>query len=137
MVIVDSSVLIDYLANRMTPETHWLDKNCTLKRVGITSLILIEVLQGIRDDRLFAETLNALSQFALFEAGKRDLAIATAQNYRKLRKIGITIRNAIDCHTATFCIEEGHTLLHNDRDFDPFEDHLGLNVVDPSAGPVI
>jgi hypothetical protein len=137
MVIVDSSVLIDYLANRMTPETDWLEKNRTLKRIGITSFILTEVMQGIRDDRLFAETLNALSQFAFFEAGERDLAIATSRNYRKLRKIGITIRNAIDCNTATLCIEEGHTLLHNDRDFDPFEDHLGLNVVDPSAGSVI
>ncbi len=130
-VIVDSSVLIDYLADRSTPQTDWLEHNFSRRRIGVTTLILIEVLQGIRRDDLFDETLDALEHFVLFEAGGRDLAVASARNYRALRQRGITIRNTIDCLTATFCINEGYELLHNDRDFNPFEEHLHLEVLHP------
>jgi predicted nucleic acid-binding protein len=133
MVIVDSSVLIDYLADRSTPQTEWIEKNSGLQRIGVTTLILTEILQGIREDDRFAETLDALDHFAVFEAGGRDLAVASARNYRALRQRGITIRNTIDCLTATFCIAERHELLHNDRDFDPFEEHLHLEVFHPGA----
>jgi predicted nucleic acid-binding protein len=131
VVIVDSSVLIDYLADRTTPETNWLEQNLDRRRIGITTMILTEVLQGIRGDDQFAETLEALGRFALFEIAGRELAVRSARNYRALRKRGITIRNAIDCLNATFCIHEGHALLHNDRDFDPFEEHLDLEVLHP------
>jgi hypothetical protein len=128
-VIVDSSVLIDYLGNHPKPETDWLDQNLGRRRVGITTLILTEVLQGIRNDNQFAETLSVLERLSVFEAGSRDVAVESAGNYRALRQRGITIRNTIDCLTATFCIHERYELLHNDRDFDPFEELLDLDVV--------
>jgi predicted nucleic acid-binding protein len=133
MVIVDTSVMIDYLANRVNAQTEWLHEQSDLQRIGITSLILSEVLQGIRRDDLFIETLTVLNQFAIFETGSQELAVASARNYRTLRAMGITIRSTIDSFIATFCIEEGHQLLHHDSDFDPFEEHLGLRVVHPPA----
>ena len=133
MVIVDSSVLIDFLADRHNEQTDWLNLHIGFEPIGITSLILSEVLQGIRSDKRFAETVDALSQFAVFETGRTELAIASARNYRTLRGLGITIRNTIDTFVATFCIEEDHQLLHHDSAFDYFEDHLELQVVDPLA----
>jgi predicted nucleic acid-binding protein len=132
MVIVDTSVVIDYLADRITPHTNWLDQQASLQRIGITSLVQAEVLQGIRADKLFAVTLEILNEFEIFETGSSELAISAARNFRALRKKGVTIRSTIDCLIATFCIEEGHTLLHNDRDFDAFERHLGLRVLRPT-----
>jgi predicted nucleic acid-binding protein len=131
MVIVDTSVMIDYLANRVNAQTEWLDRQSDLHRIGITTLILCEVLQGIRSDDLFIETLTVLNQFAIFETGSELLSVASSRNYRRLRGHGVRIRNTIDCLIATFCIEEGHRLLHRDSDFDYFAQHLGLLVVDP------
>jgi predicted nucleic acid-binding protein len=133
MVIVDTSVLIDYLGDFSTPETEWLDRHSATRPLGITNLVLTEVLQGIRDEGRFAATVSSLGQFTLFETGSRELAIQSALNYRVLRGLGVTIRSTIDCIVATFCIEEGHRLLHRDSDFDYFAQHLGLLVVDPSA----
>lgn len=133
MVIVDSSVLIDYLSDRSTPQTNWLDQHRNRSQIGITTLILTEILQGIRREDQFAETLGVLGQFTIFEAGSIEIAIASARNYRALRERGVTIRNTVDCLTATFCILGRHELLHNDRDFDPFAKHLRLNVVRPEA----
>ncbi len=103
------------------------------QEVSLTNLTLCEVLQGIRSDKLFLETQEELATFPLFSLDGEELAIASAQNYRTLRTRGITIRKTIDCLIATFCIAQGHTLLHNDRDFDPFEDHLGLQVLHPQT----
>jgi|ERR1017187_5063508 predicted nucleic acid-binding protein len=136
MVIVDSSVLIDYLGGYSNPETEWLDAQVSFRRIGITSLILTEVLQGIRDDARFAGTLKALSKFAIFEVGSNELAIQSARNYRTLRGLGVTIRSTVDCLVATFCIEQSHELLHHDSDFDSFEKHLGLRVMHPPALPL-
>ena len=133
MVIVDSSVLIDYLGGFSNPGTAWLDGQSGLRRVGITNLILTEVLQGIRDDAKFAATLKAFSQFAFFEIGSNELAVQSARNYRTLRGLGVTIRSTVDCLVATFCIEEGHELLHRVSDFDAFEKHLGLRVLHPPS----
>ena len=133
MVIVDTSVLIDYLGDYSTPQTEWLDRHSRSRRLGITNLVLTEVLQGIRDDGRFAATLSTLGQFTVFETGSRELAIQSALNYRVLRDLGVTIRSTVDCIVATFCIEEGPRLLHRDSDFDYFAQHLGLLVVDPSA----
>jgi len=135
MVIVDTSVLSDYLAGRATPATEWLEKQVDIQRIGITTLVLAEVLQGIREDDQFAETLGVLKRFAVFETGGVDLALASARNFRTLRRMGITVRSTIDCINATFCIEGGHSLLHNDRDFEAFKAHLGLKVLDPPAVP--
>jgi len=130
-VIVDSSVLIDYLADRTTPETDWLEQNLERRRIGITTLILTEVLQGIREDEQYSETLEVLGHLAIYEGGSREIAIQSAILYRALRKRGVTIRSTIDCLTASFCISKEFELLHNDRDFEPFEEHLGLVVIHP------
>ena len=129
MVVLDTSVLIDYLGDFSTPRTEWIHREIRLRRLAITTLSMTEVLQGIRDEFRFSPTLLALSQFQVFETGSRELAIKSAVNYRKLRGLGVTIRSTIDCLIATFCIENRHDLLHNDSDFDYFERHLGLQVV--------
>ena len=131
MVIIDSSVWIDYLADRTTPETDWLARNVKSDEISLTDLTLCEVLQGFRDDLVFQRILSRLVLLPVFSTGGAALAIATAENYRILRAKGITVRKTIDCLIATFCIRYGHILLHRDRDFDPFEKHLGLRVLHP------
>ena len=131
MVIVDTTVWIDYLAGITNPQTSWLETEMDRQRVGLTDLILCEVLQGVRDEAVFSQFQQDLCVFQVFSTGGMDLAIAAAQNYRSLRARGHTIRKTIDCLIATFCLREGHGLLHRDHDFDPFEKHLGLRVVHP------
>jgi predicted nucleic acid-binding protein len=129
MVIVDTTVWIDYLRGMESREAIWLDRALTRQRLGLTDLILCEVLQGIRDQATFVDARDRLSNLYLFQMGGKELAIAAAQNYRTLRERGYTIRGTIDCLIATFCLEAGHELLHRDRDFDVFEKELGLRVV--------
>ena len=129
MVIVDSTVWIDYFRGVENPQSVWLDTQSETKRLGLTDLILSEVLQGIRDDQEFLRLQTELSKFELFTPGGLELAVRAAENFRTLRKKGFTIRRIADCWIATFCIREGHELLHRDRDFDPFEAELGLLVV--------
>jgi len=131
MVIVDSSTLIDLMARRVNAQTAWLMQQRYAERFGITTLISCEALQGLRNDSQLFSAQQFLLQFEIFETGSRDLALASALNYRTLRTKGFTIRSTIDCMIATFCMREGHTLLHNDRDFDAFEAHLGLRVLHP------
>ena len=129
MVIVDTTVWIDYFRGVENPQSLWLDAQAQSKRLGLTDLILSEVLQGIRDDQEFLKVQIELLKFEVFALGGIDLAIGAAQNFRKLRKKGFTIRRIADCWMATFCLRDGHELLHRDRDFDPFESELGLRVV--------
>jgi predicted nucleic acid-binding protein len=131
MVIVDTTVWIDYLGGAVNRETAWLEYALPRQRLGLTDLILSEVLQGIRDDLAFESVREDLMRFQLFAAGGPDLAIAAAKNYRTLRQRGFTVRKTIDCWIATFCLLSGHILLHRDRDFDTFEKVLGLQVVHP------
>jgi predicted nucleic acid-binding protein len=131
MVIVDTTVWIDYLGGYQTAQTGWLERELTRQRLGITDLILCEILQGIRDDRLFDLTRNELLKLDVFTTGGAEMAISAAQNFRSLRAKGFTVRKTIDCWIATFCLLNGHTLLHNDRDYEPFETELGLPVVHP------
>ena len=131
MVIVDSSVLIAYLGNRDNRHTAWMRRQGRAQRIGLTTLTLTEVLQGIRKDDEFLFALRTFAAFEILETGSSALAIGSARNYRNLRKLGITIRSTIDCLIATFCIENGYELLHEDRDFDAFEQHLGLMVLHP------
>lgn len=133
MVIVDSSVWIDALNGRVTPQTFWLRFALGQEPIGLTTLILCEVLQGIRLDRQFIETERNLRSMSVFPSLTLELAISAAQNFRRLQRLGITVRKTIDCIIATFCIEEGHQLLHQDKDFEPFEKHLGLRVIHPPA----
>jgi predicted nucleic acid-binding protein len=131
MVIVDTTVWIDYLGGVGNAESDWLDREAGRQRLGLTDLILCEVLQGIRDDITFERVLRELRRFEVFETGDAELAIAAARNFRNLRQRGYTVRKTIDCWIATFCIRERHSLLHRDRDFDPFESLLGLPVIRP------
>ena len=136
MVIVDSSVWIDAFNGKLTRQTIWLRHALEREQVGITSLILCEVLQGIRFDRRFRQTEQRLRTLQVFASLTPELAVEAAQNFRALRRRGVTIRKTIDCIIATFCIEEGHQLLHHDSDFDQFEKHLGLRVIHPSEIPL-
>jgi hypothetical protein len=155
MILVDSSVWINYFNGSSTPATNKLDgllqrqrltlqqlANATagslaawksslgeLERLAIGDLILTEVLQGFADDRDFSAARTILSSFDLVELGGRKIAIQAAKNFRMLRKAGVTVRKTIDTLIATRCIESGYELLHEDRDFDPFVKHLGLRVV--------
>jgi predicted nucleic acid-binding protein len=131
MTIVDTTVWIDYLAGMANPHTDWLDRELNRQRLGLTDLILCEVLQGIQGDADFLRVRREFSKFKIFATGGEDLAVASAQNYRSLRLHGFTVRKTIDCLIATFCLAEGHSLLHRDHDFEPFEKHLGLRIVRP------
>ena len=133
MVIVDSTVWIDYLRGTENAETAWLDRQMQRQRLGLLDLILCEVLQGIRDESEFARVQVELVAFQIFETGGLSLAIAASQNYRGLRARGYTVRSTIDCWIATFCLQGRHELLHCDRDFDCFEKVLGLKVVEAEA----
>ena len=129
MVVVDTTVWIDYLAGRSTPQVNWLDRELTTRRLGLTDLMVCEILQGIATEKQAATVLAHLRRFEILDSGGVDVAAASAANYRTLRGHGITVRKTIDCLIATVCIRGGHELLHNDRDFDPFEAKLGLRVV--------
>ncbi len=131
MILVDTTVWIDYLNGLKTLETDWLDVQVGRQRLGLTDLILCEVLQGVKDERQAAETHRELVKFDILLMGGVDLAIESARNYRNLRARGRTIRKTVDCLIATFCLLNGHSLLHTDRDFDHFEQLLGLQVVHP------
>ena len=131
MVIVDSSVWIDALWGTINRHSQWLNQSIGNERIGLTSVILCEVLQGTRTDAQFEQTRRRLLELAVFESFTADMSVAAARNFRFLRSRGLTIRKPIDCMIATFCIESGYRLLHRDRDFEAFELHLGLLVVHP------
>jgi predicted nucleic acid-binding protein len=131
MVIVDTTVWIDYLTGAANAETDWLERELDRQRMGLTDLNLCEVLQGLRDDAAFSRVLREFRRFEVFATGGEEMAISAARNYRHLRERGYTVRKTIDCWIATFCIQERHSLLHRDRDFDPFESELGLKVIRP------
>ena len=131
MVIIDTTVWIDYLRGLRNKETDYFDRELSRQRFGLTDLILCETLQGIGDDKAFTRVLRELRKFEVFETGGQELAIEAARHFRTLREQGHTVRKTIDCLIATFCIRHGHSLLHRDRDFDHFEEFLGLAVIHP------
>ena len=131
MIIVDTTVWVDYLRGTRNPETEWLEIEADRKRLGLTDLILCEVLEGVRDEQEFGLVQSELERFELFETGGEELAIAAARNYGRIREEGRTVRKTIDCLIATFCMAHGHALLHRNRDFDAFEQILGLAVIHP------
>ena len=131
MVVVDTTVWIDYFQGVTNPETDWLDGELDRQRLGLTDVILCEVLQGVRDEVVAKEVERKLLELELFATGGVDLAREAARNYRALRRRGYTVRKTIDCWIATFCLREQHSLLHRDRDFDPFEEFLELSVIHP------
>jgi predicted nucleic acid-binding protein len=131
MVIIDTTVWIDYLRGLRNEQTDYFDRELGRQCFGLTDLILCETLQGIGEEKAFARALRELRKFEVFETGGQDLAIEAARNFRSLRQRGHTVRKTIDCLIATFCLRDGHSLLHRDRDYDHFEDILGLVVIHP------
>ena len=130
-LLVDSSVWIDYFNGAVTPQTDHLDNLLGSELVVTGDLILAEVLQGFKQDREFELARDILLKMPVMAMVGREIAEQSAENYRHLRKKGVTVRKTIDCLIATFCIENNLTLLHADRDFDPFEQYLGLKVRRP------
>lgn len=131
MVIVDSSVWIDAFRGISSSHTVWLYDALGKESIGLTSIILTEVLQGTRTDAQFRECHQRLLTLPVLEGCTSDLAVNAARNFRDLRSRGITVRKTVDCLIATLCIERDHQLLHRDRDYDAFEMHLGLRVLHP------
>jgi predicted nucleic acid-binding protein len=131
VVIVDTTVWVDYFQAAENPETEWLNTELDRQRLGLTDIILCEVLQGVRDDVVAKEVERRLLKFEVFDTGGVMVAREAARNYRALRSRGHTVRKTIDCLIATFCLRGQHSLLHRDRDFDPFEKFLELSVIHP------
>jgi predicted nucleic acid-binding protein len=128
LTLVDSSVWIDYFNGADTPQTDKLDGLLGREPLSIGDLILSEVLQGFDDKRDFAKARRLLTSLMMVQIGGPEIAIVAAQNFRYLRKRGVTVRKTIDTMIATRCIESGYDLLHSHRDFEPFVQHLGLRV---------
>jgi len=131
VVIVDTTVWVDYFQGVENPETDWLNAELDRQRLGLTDIILCEVLQGVRDDVVAKEVERRLLNLEVFDTGGVALAREAARSYRALRSRGHTVRKTIDCLIATFCLRAQHSLLHRDRDFDPFEKFLELSVIHP------
>lgn len=129
MIVVDSSVWIDYFNGVETRETALLDGVLGRGPIVVGDLILVEVLQGFRAEQHVRRARAALDTLIFESMAGRDIALKSASNYRALRVKGVTVRKTIDMLIATFCMEKGHSLLHSDRDFDPIEEHLGLETV--------
>ena len=129
MIVVDSSVWIDYFNGVETRETALLDDILGLEPIVIGDLILAEVLQGFRSDHEVRRARAALDTLIFEPMVGRDIALISAGNYRTLRAKGVTVRKTIDMLIATFCMENRHILLHSDRDFDPIKEHLGLETL--------
>jgi predicted nucleic acid-binding protein len=126
VILVDSSVWIDYFRGVATPQSDRLDGLLSAEPLALGDLVLTEVLQGFTSDRDFKNGLGLLLSMPVITIGGGDIAVQAARNYRALRALGITARKTIDTLIATRCIESGYALLYSDRDFDPFVDHLGL-----------
>ena len=129
MILVDSSVWIDYFNGTATPQTDRLDALLGVEPLAIGDLIVVEVLQGFVDDKDFEQAKALLSSLVQVDIGGHDVAVQAARHYRTLRALGVTVRKTIDTVIATRCILNGYALLHSDRDFEPFVAHLGLRSV--------
>jgi predicted nucleic acid-binding protein len=126
VILVDSSVWIDFFNGRASRETD-LIALLLRRRILLTGdLILVEVLQGFRQDRERGRASRALLSLPYADMVGKEVALASAQNFRRLRGMGVTVRKTIDVIIATFCIRNGHVLLHADRDFEPLAEQLGL-----------
>lgn len=126
MILVDSSVWIAHLRGLQTPATIRLETAADREPLLVGDLILLEVLQGARSEAQAALIERGLRQYAVVPLLDPGLAPIAARNYRKLRELGVTVRKTVDVIIGTYCIEHGHALLHDDRDFEPMAQHLGL-----------
>jgi predicted nucleic acid-binding protein len=131
MLIIDSTVWVDYFNGIKTPQTDYLDQIADKTPILMGDLILAEVLQGFRSDIDFEQARRVLAKYMQVAMVNPELALQSARNYRLLRRKGITVRKTIDSLIATYCIENEHDLLHNDSDYAGYEKHLGLSVIHP------
>lgn len=129
LILVDSSVWIDYFNGVATAQTDKLDSLLGEEPLAIGDLILTEVLQGFVSDREFERARKLLTSLTVVDLGGREIAMRAARHFRALRRLGITVRKTIDLVIATRCIESHYDLLYSDRDFDPFVRHFGLRPV--------
>lgn len=132
MVLVDSSVWINYFNGNTTWQTEILDQMLLQIPLFTGDLILTEVLQGFRKDNEYNKAKEIMSILSCKQMGGYELAIKSAENYRKLRKNGVTVRKTIDVIIGTFCINENIPLLHDDKDFEPMVEHLSLKSISRS-----
>ena len=126
MIVVDSSVWIDYFTGNDSPEADHLDSLLGQELIAIGDLVLAEVLQGFRADKDFREARDLLLSFHVVNMLDTTIALKSAANFRALRKMGLTVRKTGDSIIATYCIENRFPLLHSDKDFQPFHKHLNL-----------
>jgi len=129
VILVDSSVWIDYFKGAITVQTEKLDTLLSSELLAIGDLMLTEVLQGFDDEKEFERVRKLLTSLTVVNLGGARVAVQAARHFQALRRLGITVRKTIDTLIATQCLETGYTLLHNDRDFDPFVKYLGLRCV--------
>lgn len=128
MIVVDTSAWIDYFNGKKAPHTDRLDRDLGIERVIIGDLIISELLQGFKNDKEYGIARKLIESLEYRDFVGKEIAIQAAGNYRYLRKNGVTVRKTIDVIIATFCIENGYELIHNDKDFGPFEEYLGLKI---------
>lgn len=126
MILVDSSVWIDYFRGNATPQTDRLDALLGAEPLAVGDLMLVEVLQGFTANKDFNRASRLMTSFQIVDIAGRDIAIKAARHFRSLRKRGVTVRKTIDTLIATRCIQDNFALLYSDRDFAPFVTHLGL-----------
>ncbi len=129
MVLADTSVWIDYFRGIYSRETDLLNDLLDEERIAIGDLIITELMLGFKTKSQISAAHQIISRLEYFDLAGKYIAFKAAENYRQLRKKGITIRKTIDILIGTFCIENQVKLLHNDRDFDPMVNNLGLYVL--------
>jgi hypothetical protein len=127
LIFVDSSVWVDYFNGTQSAETDCLDSLLGKEPVGLGDVVLLEVLQGFRSEQDYKVAKDLLTALTVFTLGGQEMAIKSADNFRLLRKKGITVRKTIDVLIATFCISKNLPLLHSDKDFESFHQHLKLD----------
>ena len=131
MILVDTSVWIDYFNGQKTWQTDLLENLLSDVPIIMGDLILTEILQGFRSDNDYKTAQSFLSDLPFHRMGGYQVAVQSAQNYRTLRKKGVTVRKTIDVIIGTYCILKNLPLLHDDRDFEPMVSHLSLKIVSP------
>ena len=129
MVLIDSTVWIDFFNGIKNQQTDSMSDLLENNLIYLADIVILEVLQGIRDDKLFEEIKILFGNCIILNVLNTEYAIKSANNFRYLRKKGITIRKSIDCLIATYCIENSIKLLHIDKDFQPFVEYLGLKII--------
>lgn len=129
MILVDSSVWVDYFNGKKTSQTDWLDSSLGNTPIVMGDLILTEVLQGFQSDKDYKTASDLLLRIPFMPMSGKDIALESAASYRLLRRKGITVRKTIDVIIGTFCIHYQLPLLHDDRDFDPMVKFLGLEII--------